>query len=159
MVLSSFPFATAGAWLPGDGLSQQLIDGIESFACETAPGSALSLSPPRPRICLPGYFGEQARCMFLAAAEAGSASVKAAVPSARRAHDTFTLLLAGPERRFGISRISGRDALSPYSRVGVIGLLRRLSAQLWFRAVFMTSFSGGGQCLLSASVSYAARRG
>lgn len=49
--------------------------------------------------------------MFLAAAEAGSASVKAAVPSARRAHDTFTLLFAGPERRFGISRISGRDAL------------------------------------------------
>lgn len=79
--------------------------------------------------------------------------------SARRAHDTFTLLPAGPERRFGISRISGRDALSPYSRVGVIGLLRRLSAQLWFRAVFRTSFSGGGQCLLSASVSYAARRG
>lgn len=158
MVLSSFPFAMAGAWLPGDGLSQQLIDGIESFACETAPGSALSLSPPGPvSACQDTSGNRHAACSWLQPRRARPAS-RQPFP-ARRAHDTFTLLPAGPERRFGISRISGRDALSPYSRVGLIGLLRRLSAQLWFRAVFRASFSGGGQCLLSASVSYAARRG
>ena len=78
--------------------------------------------------------------MSLAAAEAASASVKAVAPSARRAHDTFTLLPAGPEGRFATLRTSGRDALSLYSRTSVIGLLRQLSAQLWFRAVFRTSF-------------------
>lgn len=124
MVLSSFPFATAGAWLPGDGLSQQLIDGIESFACETAPGSALSLSPPGPVSACQDTSGNRHACsMSLAVAEVASASVKAVVLSARRTHDAFTLLPVGPEGRFGISLITGRDALSPYSRAGVIGLL------------------------------------